>query len=85
MKSPSNAPRGARDDIKTVLLTPQQNYGKDRYIIDLVGPEETYWLGTESVLLGFFHFDGACTSGDGSCDVASLSMVTGFCNLRLLK
>ena len=37
---------------------------------DLNGPERTYWLGTESGLLGAFQFDGACTAGDGSCDVA---------------
>ena len=48
-------------------------------------PEETYWIGTESGLLGAFHFDGACTVGDGSCDVVSLSMGTGFCNIRSLK
>jgi hypothetical protein len=38
------------------LLTPQQNNGKDSYTIDLTGPEETYWSGTESGLLGVFHF-----------------------------
>jgi hypothetical protein len=57
----------------------------DSYTIDLAGLEATYCLGTESGLLGAFHFDGACTAGDGSCDVASLSMATGFCNLRSLK
>ena len=85
VKSSTNTPRGAQDDIKTTLLTPQQNYGKDIYIIDLVATEETYWVGTESGLLGAFHFDGTCTGGDGSCDVASLSMVVGFCLLRSLK
>jgi hypothetical protein len=44
----------------TALLAPQKNYGKDRYIIDLTGSEETYWIGTESGLLGSFHFDGHC-------------------------
>ncbi len=78
VKSPANAPRGAQNDIKTALLAPQQSYGKDNYTIDLAGPEATYWLGTESGLLGAFHFDG-------SCDVASLSMGAGFCNLRSLK
>ncbi len=66
-------------------MTPKQNYGKDSYTIDLTGPEATYWLGTESGLLGSFLFDGACTTGDGSCDVASLSMGVGFCNLNSLK
>jgi hypothetical protein len=51
--------------MKNTLLTPQQNYGKDSYTIDLTGPEETYRVGTESGLLGVFHFDGACTTGDG--------------------
>jgi hypothetical protein len=59
VKSPANAPRGAQNDIKTALLAPQHNYGKDSYTIDLAGPEETYWLWTESGLLGAFHFDGA--------------------------
>ena len=66
-------------------MTPGQNYGKDSYSIDLTGTEATYWLGTESGLLGSFHFDGACTDGDGSCDVRSLSMGAGFCNLNSLK
>jgi hypothetical protein len=75
-------PKEAKKDIKTVLLAPQQNYGKDNYTINLTGPEQTYWLGTESGLLGAFLFDGACTTGDGSCDVASHSMGVGFCNLN---
>jgi hypothetical protein len=66
-------------------LTPGKNYGKDNYTTDLTGAEATYWLGTESDLLGSFQFDGACTAGDGSCDVRSLSMDAGFCNLNSLK
>jgi hypothetical protein len=85
VKSLVNAPSGAQRAIKNTLLSPQQNYGKDRYTIDLAGPEATYWLGTESGLLDVFHFDGACTSGDGSCEVASLSKDSGFCNLSSLK
>ncbi len=84
MKSPANAPSGTQNAIKNALLTPQQKYGKDNYTIDLTGPEATYWLGTESGL-GAFHFDGACTSGDGSCEVASLSMCADFWNLTSLK
>ena len=57
---------------------------KSCYIIDLEGPERAYWSGTESGLLGAFHFDGACTAGDGSCDVASHTMGTVFCNLPAL-
>ena len=31
------------------------------------------------------YFDGACTAGDGSCDLASLSMGAGFCDLKSSK
>jgi ribonuclease HI len=85
VKSPSNVPSAAARDIKESLLTPGKNFGKDNYTIDLTGAEATYWLGTESGLLGAFQFDGACTAGDGSCDVRSLSMGAGFCNLNSLK
>ena len=85
MKSPANVPREAPKAIKDALLAPEQSYGKDNYTIDLAGPEATYWLGTESGLLGVFHFDGACTAGDGSCEVVSLSMGVDFCNLISLE
>ena len=85
MKSLVNAPSEEAKDITETLITPGQNYGKDSYTIDLTGSEATYWLGTESGLLGTFHFDGACTAGDGSCDIESLSMVEGFCNLNSLE
>ena len=42
MKSLADVPDGAQDTIKTALTTPQQNFGKDNCIIDLVGPEKTY-------------------------------------------
>ncbi len=73
VKSPANVPSEAAKDIKEALMTPGQNYGKDNYTIDLTGAEATYWLGTESGLLGVFQIDGTCTAGDGSCDVRSLS------------
>jgi hypothetical protein len=85
VKSPTNVPSEAAKDIKEALMTPGQNYGKDSYTIDLTGSEETYCLGTESGLLGSFYFDRACTTGDGSCDVKSLSMDAGFCNLNSLE
>jgi ribonuclease HI len=85
VKSPANVPSEAAKDIKEALMSPGQNYGKDSYTIDLTGTEATYWLGTESGLLGAFHFEGACTAGDGSCDVRSLSMGAGFCNLNSLE
>jgi hypothetical protein len=85
VKSQVKVPRVSQAVIKTALMTLQQRYGKDSYTIDLTGLERTYWLGTESGLLGAFHFDGACTAGDGSCDVASLSMGAGFCNISSLQ
>ncbi len=85
MKSPANVPSETAKDIKEALMTPGKNYGKDSYTIDLTGAEATYWLGTESGLLGAFQFDGACTAGDGSCDVRSLTMGAGFSNLNSLK
>ena len=85
VKSPANVPSEAVKDIKEALMSRGQNYGKDSYTIDLTGTEATYWLGTESGLLGTFHFEGACTAGDGSCDVRSLSMGAGFCNLNSLE
>ena len=42
VKSLADVPDGAQDTIKTALTTPQQNFGKDNCIIDLVGPEKTY-------------------------------------------
>jgi hypothetical protein len=39
---PHKRTRGAQDDIKSTLLVPQKNYGKDNCIIHLTGPEETY-------------------------------------------
>ena len=65
MKSPSGVPGKVQEGIKTALAAPRHNFGKDIYIIDLNGDEKKYWLGTESGLLGAFHFDGVCTAGDG--------------------
>ncbi len=58
MKSPANVPSETVKDIKETLMTPGQNYGKDSYTIDLTGSETTYWMRTESGVLGAFHFDG---------------------------
>jgi hypothetical protein len=85
VKSPANVPSEEAKDINEALMTPGLNYGKDTYTIDLTGTEATYCLGTESGLLGTFHFEGACTAGDGSCDVRSLSMVVVFFNLNSLE
>ena len=51
-----NVPEKPQDIIKTTLTVSRQNYDNDNYIIDLDSPERAYWLGTESGLLGAFHF-----------------------------
>jgi hypothetical protein len=46
-KSLANAPRGTQNVIKNTLLTPQQNYGKDNYTVDLTTREQdnhTKWV-----------------------------------------
>jgi hypothetical protein len=42
VKSSVNVPSETAKDIKEVLMTPGQNYGKDIYTIDLTGSETTY-------------------------------------------
>ena len=66
-------------------MTPQHNVGKDAYTVDLERNEKLYWLGTESGLLGYFGFEGACTVGDGSCDPPKRSMGSGFCNFSVMQ
>ena len=66
------------------LQAPVHNFGKDEYVVDMTGHEAQYWQGTESGLLGAFEFQGACTTGDGSCDSSSKSMGAGFCNFSRL-
>ena len=83
-ESPVDVPCDAHNIIKSALAASRQNFGKDSYIIDREGPERSYWLGTESELLGVFHFDGTFTSGDGSCDVTSHTMGADFCKLSSL-
>jgi ribosomal protein L32E len=42
VKSPVNVSSEVTKDIKETLMTPGQNYGKDRYTIDLTRSEKTY-------------------------------------------
>lgn len=42
VKSPTSVPKEVQGTIRTALTTPQRNYGKDSYILDLDGPERTY-------------------------------------------
>jgi hypothetical protein len=84
VKSKETTPPGAQEAMITALQAPNHNFGKDEYVIDMMGHEAHYWQGTESGLLGVFEFKGACTAGDGSCDSGSKSMGAGFCNLGQL-
>ena len=84
VKNKTKVPMGAQDVIITALQAPNLNSGKDEYVVDTTGHETHYWQGTESGLLGAFEFQGACTAGDGSCDMGSKSMGAGFCNLGQL-
>jgi len=52
-------PSGAQEIITTALLVPNHNFGKDEYVVDIVGHAARYWQGTESGLLGDFEFKGA--------------------------
>ncbi len=54
------------------LQTPNYNFGKDEYVVDMTEHEPQYWQGTESGLLGEFEFQGTYTTGDGSSDTVSL-------------
>ena len=76
MKTTSDIPTGAKESLATVLLVSQHNVGKEM-------KNYTGWV--ESGLLGSFGFEGVCTAGDGSCDVPSRSMGTGFCNFKDMK
>ena len=77
MKTAADVPTAAKKTLLEALMAPQQNAGKDEYIVDLEGNEKLYWLGTESGLIGAFGFAGACTAGDGSCDPPTRSMGSG--------
>ena len=68
MKTTSDVPTGVQESLTEPLTAPQHNVGKDAYTVDLESHEKLYWLVTESGLLGAFDFEGACTTGDGSCD-----------------
>ncbi len=59
MKSATNTPKESNKSLMESLMAPQQNVGKDEYIVDLEGHEKLYWLGTESGLIGAFGFTGA--------------------------
>ena len=85
-KTRQDIPEGAQESIQQSLPVTHGNQGKDEYtvfeVVDLAGHEKQYWLGTESGLLGSFNFDGACTTGDGSCDRSTGSIGARFCNFR---
>ncbi len=85
VKTAADVPTEAKKTLMKALMAPQRNAGKDEYIVDLEGNEKSYWLGTESGLIGAFGFAGACTAGDGSCDPPTRSMGAGFCNFRAMQ
>jgi hypothetical protein len=62
VKSKTTTPPGAQEAMITALQEPNHNFGKDEYVIDMMGHEAHYWQGTESGLLGAFEFKGACTA-----------------------
>ena len=84
VKTTSDVPTGAQKSLTEALTAPQYNVGKDSYTVDLESNEKLYWFGTESGLLGAFGFEGACTTGDDSCDLPTRSMVSGFCNFSVM-
>ncbi len=85
VKTTSDVPTGAQKSLTEALTAPQHNVGKDAYTVDLQSDEKLYLLGTESGLLGDFGFEGACTTGDGSCDPPTKSMGAGFCNFSTMQ
>ena len=52
VKSAADAPKEVNKSLMEALMAPQQNAGKDEYIVDLESHEKLYWLGTESGLIG---------------------------------
>ena len=85
VKTTSDIPTGAQESLTAALPLQQHNVGKGEYTVDLGSNEKLCWLGTESRLLGALGFEGACTVGDGSCDVSSRSIGAGFCNFKVMK
>jgi hypothetical protein len=55
----TTTPPGVQDVVIKALQTPNHNFDKDEYAIDMMGHEAHYWQGTESGLLGAFEFKGA--------------------------
>ena len=82
MKTTSDTPTGAQELLTEELMAPHHNIGKDAYTVDLESNEKLYWLVTESGPLGSFGLEGACTTGDGSCDPPTRSTGSVFCNLE---
>jgi hypothetical protein len=85
VKTAADVPTEAKKTLMKALMAPQRNAGKDEYIVDLECNEKSYWLGTESGLIGAFGFAGACTVGDGSCDPPTRTMGADFCNFRVMQ
>ncbi len=68
---------GTQETITKTLLTPNHNFDKDEYVVDInIKCDHNKEFG----LLGTFEFKGSCTVRDGSCDTDSTSMEENFCN-----
>ena len=50
VKDKTSLPLGAQDAIIMALQAPNDNFGKDEYMVDMSGHEAQYWQGTESGL-----------------------------------
>ena len=75
VKTAKDVPTEAKKTLMEALMAPQQNAGKDEYIVDLEDNENLYCLVTESGLIGAFDFTEACTVGGGSCDPPTRSRI----------
>jgi hypothetical protein len=47
VKTAADVPTEAKKTLIEALMAPQQNAGKDEYIVDLEGNEKLYWLGSQ--------------------------------------
>ena len=70
--------------LQQALQSPSNTDNKDACILDLIGPENDYWNGTEAGRLKAYNFPGTCAAGDGSNHEKTKAMGAGFCTLKEL-
>jgi hypothetical protein len=73
---PKSGKSFSQESIEEVWETWRNDDPKDECKVQLEGPEEEWWTGTEMGLLRAYWFDGNVTTSDGS--VGTGSMGTGF-------